>query len=255
MIKKTYFLTVAMLVCSVLILAPLNAQATAVNNVTSVDFGLDIKYCGADDPEGDSPWLTAIFTGSNGSVNLSLDATNLVEEEYVASWYFNFNPNSNLDATSLTIAPDTNSPDYLLNKDIYDATMYTKGDTVFHAASDRIFDLVFDFTQCAAPGASSDKRFITGIILEYIIEYTDPSIDGPFAEDFFDVSDANGNSDKDPFYSAAHVLRIDRPLGSGWIAVSAAEPSGSDPVPEPCTMILLGSGLISMAGFIRKFKK
>lgn len=41
-------------------------------------------------------------------------------------------------------------------------------------------------------------------------------------------------------------------------AIALADPNGNgtvNPIPEPTTMLLFGSGLIGLAGFRRRFKK
>lgn len=257
MIKKRYFLTIVMLACLVVILAPLNAQATTLT------FGLDYPYC-AHAPDGTAPWLTATFDdgGSKGSVNLTLSSSGLVNEEYVASWYFNLgsgldddlgNPSTGsggLTTDVLSIQPVIADSSY---DAIYAATKIRTGHNSFHAASDGAFDILFDFSQNAS---NNNKRFLAGFELKYTITGANLS-----AQSFNSISEANGGSDNRIFYSAAHVLRSpykghgnhddDYPnQACGWIADSAHAHA-----PEPCTMLLLGSGLISMAGFIRKFKK
>lgn len=43
--------------------------------------------------------------------------------------------------------------------------------------------------------------------------------------------------------------------GKGLSHIDAFNPGGSNPVPEPATMLLLGSGLVGLAGLRRRFKK
>ncbi len=53
--------------------------------------------------------------------------------------------------------------------------------------------------------------------------------------------------------------RYDLKNGEGWLIpfIGGIEPPGPEPVPEPSTMILLGSGLLGLAAYGRKkfFKK
>ncbi|MBW1801600.1 MAG: PEP-CTERM sorting domain-containing protein [Deltaproteobacteria bacterium] len=57
------------------------------------------------------------------------------------------------------------------------------------------------------------------------------------------------------FQDYAYYDHIDRSVGyasEGFYMVRGGDP---DPIPEPTTMLLLGSGLVGLAGFRRKFKK
>jgi len=73
--------------------------------------------------------------------------------------------------------------------------------------------------------------------------YVDPITASSF--DFFSAL-AGGHG---PFQSAAHIGGIG-PDGalSGWIAPTAV-------IPEPTTILLIGSGLFGLAGFRRKFRR
>ena len=53
----------------------------------------------------------------------------------------------------------------------------------------------------------------------------------------------------------AHRLVEDLPGDAGWEDLMYVRVEGFEPVPEPTTMLLLGSGLLGLAGLKRKFRR
>ena len=109
------------------------------------------------------------------------------------------------------------------------------GSDAFKADGDGFYDLQVTFP--SSGGSHGPERFAPGDTVVFTVSST-----GITPESFLAFSAPGGGSG--PFRVAAHVISIDSQGGqSGWI---------SEPVPEPATLLLLGTGLVGIAARLRR---
>ncbi len=186
---------------------------------------LDTEFSGGTEPAGPSPWLTATFQDIDANtVSLTLSNLNLVEKEFVGSWYFNFNEKLDIDKLKFKNIGGT----------AVKKPSISTGSNKFKAAGDGYYDIEFDF-----PTKKKD-RFVAQDTLVYEISSPNPisGLDFSFTSEF--------KGEVGSWYSAAHVQSIDSKF-SGWI--------GGGPevaVPEPSTYLMLGSLLGTILLFSRR---
>ena len=195
----------------------------------TLTFELSIEISGATPPDGPTPWLTATFDdgGTAGSVDLTLETTNLVEVEHVKVWLFNLNPAFDAaDLASLTFTETDRTG-------TFGVPTISKAIDGFPADGDGYFDIEIALAQPASPHFGVGDK----------VEYTITGIGSLTAGSFNFVSTPDGSPGI--FTTAAHVgsTGIDDEQ-SGWISV-----------PEPSSFFLLCMGAFGVLVSARRWRK
>jgi hypothetical protein len=187
-------------------------------------------------PDGEAPWLTAIFTTvSPGEVELKLEA-DLALGNFISDVYFNLDPN--LDVSLLEFSAPT-----IISGDITPPSIST-GEDSLKADGDGYYDFAIEFLQ---GNSEPPYRFDDLDVLLFTITSSSQDI---VAESFDFLSVQSGG--EGVWQAAAHVQGLGSDnQNSTWIGPG----DGFHPIPEPATMLLFASGLLGLAGFGRKVRK
>lgn len=201
---------------AVCLLIPSGVQAVSFTYLFTNEFS------GATAPEGPTPWLTVTFDdgGTAGSVDVSLMATNLTDQEFVFEWLFNADDPTILDFSGPSKTGVFATPAINIASDSH------------MADGDGFFDIQILFDN--SDGA--DSRFGVGEALAYTID--DGGLNTITANSFHVWSFEDGGTGE--YITVAHVGGIGpSEEGSGW-------------VPEPGALSLLAIGGLALLRRRRK---
>ncbi len=157
----------------------------------------------------------------------------------MSTWLFNLDPS--LDPNQLSIVPIGGAPPSRVRVD----------ENEFNHAGAR-FDLAISF-----PDQRHD-RFDGGDASEFLISWRRGAPVLPLTPESFDFTGAGsrerGRARTRPLFTVAHVQGVEwcDEDDSAWVTALPALQPPPEPIPEPGTLLLVGTGLLRLAGLRRR---
>lgn len=218
-------------------------------SATSLTFSYDLTFSNNVSPNDPAPYMSALFTdvgvSAGNDVRLVLSTNGLSDQEFISGVYFNLislvNP---LNVTATAIQNPNGSYMGL-----------SSGSDCCQADGDGIYDLLLNFN------TSAGARFGPNMVGIFDLNWTN----GTLHPEYFNLLATQGGGNG-PFYTAAHLQGIgangslstwlaDGNGGSGDCPGCTINPVDVEPVPEPASLFLLGSGLSAVAMKMRRNRK
>ncbi len=194
----------------------------AAAQADSFTVNLSTEFSDGTAPEGSTPWLVMTVDDSSGNVVITIEATNLTDEEFVSGFYLNYDPTK--DPTSLGGSISA------VGGDITVTNGGALGADAFSAGSGGNFDFYLAIQTTAGTGRWTDGESLVLTVLF-------PA--GAVASDFDFMSVPPGGNCC--WTAVAHIQSIgEGNEDSGWIGGRTMR------VPEPGTLALFGLGLTMM---------
>ncbi len=204
-------------------------------NATAISYDLNAEFSGAVAPISDSPWMSVTFDDGDtaGSVTMTVDSSNLVNDEHIKNLYLNFDDALDLSALSFTYG----------SGNVYGGTtsMSTGYDSFKADGVGGMYDILLEFTPFISGGTLLEIDFLGDGLLASSFAFSSLNNDGAYEYHLASHIGSTGNDGE----------------GSAWVTdgEGGVPPGCVDcptPMNEPHTILLLGVGLLAAVRVMRR---